>query len=76
MLIGRLKGSIIVEGLLYGLCGIEIRDRACWRCLYHFVISLYQHVGQDDSIDNRRPNEYIKRFPFSGYFTSKILSNN
>ena len=29
MLIGRSKGSIIVEGLLGGLCGIEIRDKAC-----------------------------------------------
>ena len=70
MLIGRLKGSIIVEGLLYGLCGMEIRDKACWRCLYQFVVSLYQRVGQDDSIDDEGHDEYIKLFPSSVYFTS------
>ena len=75
MLIGRLKGSIIVEGLLYGLWGMEIRDKTCCRCLYHFVISLYQRVGLDDSIHDKGLNEYIKLFPFSGCFTSKISCN-
>ena len=72
MLIGRSKGSIIVEGLLYGLCGMEIRDKACCRCLYHFVISLYRSARQDDSIYDRRLNEYTKLFPFNGCFASKI----